>query len=374
MLARQGWIEKGRDRYAGRRVLFVLPIGEPGGGGNVILCEAQAMREMGVEVAIFNLTANRPGFERGYPALELPVIYGMPDDVVALANEFDAVIATVNYTPAWLASITQRSGRPVRGYYVQGFEPLIYESGSTDHRHALASYTLFPDLVLFTKTEWTRQEVAHHTGAECALIGVSMDVDLFRPRPRQGSEWPERPLRVAAMVRPSTPYREPELTMQVLRQAAQRYGSGVEVLTFGAAHDDARLGDHASSFPWKAAGILSSEKVAALLNEADIFVDFSSHQAMGLTALEAMSCGAAVIVPQRGGATSFVRNEENGLVVDTASPEACWQALQRLIDERDLRTRLQARALADVCEFYPERPACNILQALFAAAKAGEDR
>ncbi len=372
MLARKEWVDKGRARYAGYRVLFLLPISEPGGGGNVILSEARAMREMGVEVVVFNLTINRPGFEGSYPDLELPVIYGAPEDIVFLADEYDAVIATVNYTPAWLAPITQRHGRPVRGYYVQGFEPLIYEPDSEDYQRALDSYTLFPDLVLFTKTDWTRREVVRHTQAECALIGVSMDVDLFRPRPRPESLM--RPLRIAAMVRPSTPYREPELTMQVLRQAAQSYGSGVEIVTFGAENDDPRLGQLAQGFSWQAAGMLSPDKVAALLNEADIFVDYSSHQAMGLTALEAMACGAAVIVPQRGGATSFVRDGENGLVVDTSSAEACWRALQRLIDDRDLRTRLQANALVDVCEFYPERPAHYILDALFDSMDHGEDR
>ena len=347
MLTRREWITKGQAEFAGRRLLYVLPIAEPGGGGNVILCEANAMREMGVEVAIFNLSANRPGFERGYPGLTLPVVFGGLEDLAALAGQYDAVIATVNFTVGWLAQVTSQSGRPVRGYYIQGFEPYIYAPGSQDYQKALSSYSLLPDLVRFTKTEWTRQEVASQAGVDCALVGVSVDVDLFRPRPRTTQEGQECPVRVVAMVRPSTPYREPKLTMQVLQQAAQRYGSSVEIVTFGTAYDDPRLAELPHDFQWKTAGILSPEKVAVLLNEADIFVDFSSHQAMGLTALEAMACGVAVIVPQRGGATTFVRDEENGLVVDTGSLDACWQAVQRLIDERDLRARLQASALID---------------------------
>jgi GT2 family glycosyltransferase len=374
MPTRQEWIAKGRARYARCRVLYLLPIVEPGGGGNVIFYEAQAMRQMGVEVAFFNLATNRPGFERSYPDFQLPIIYGNPEDIAVVARDFDALIATVNFTAEWLTSVVQRDGRPVRGYYVQGFEPLIYKPGSEDYRRALASYTLFPDLVLFTKTDWTREQVSHHTEAQCALVGVSLDTDLFRPRPQSNPESPARPLRIAAMVRVSTPYREPKLTMEILKRAAQRYGSNVEILTFGTALDDPRLSELPHDFAWKAAGILPPEKVAVLLNEADVFVDFSSHQAMGLTALEAMACGAAVIVPRRGGASTFVRDGENGLVVDTTSGEDCWLALKRLIDEHDLRVRLQANALVDVCQYSPERPAYSILNELFVSASSSQDR
>jgi glycosyltransferase involved in cell wall biosynthesis len=89
---------------------------------------------------------------------------------------------------------------------------------------------------------------------------------------------------------------------------------------------------------------------------------------MGLTAMEAMACGAAVIVPRRGGAGSFARHEENALVVDTGSIDACLAALERLTLDQALRTRLQRQSLLDACEHYPEGAAYNILNALFPAS------
>ena len=46
--------------------------------------------------------------------------------------------------------------------------------------------------------------------------------------------------------------------------------------------------------------VLFSRRIAApgLGLGIDVFADFSNYQAMGLTAMEAMCCGAAVIVPQ----------------------------------------------------------------------------
>ena len=368
MIARQEWIEKGRPKFVGRRVLFVLPLAAPGGGGNVVITEAMAMREMGVDVRIFNLVANRHGFERGYPKLGIPALYGEKEHLVTLASGYDAVIATVNFTVEWLCHVPRQNGRPVRGYYVQGFEPYMYAPGTEDYQIAWSSYTLFPDLVRFTKTEWTRQEVRKQIGVECTVVGPTVNIDLFRPRPRSGPEWPDRPIRIAAMIRTTTPYRGPKLTMELLRQASRRYGGRIEIVVFGTSLGDSGFAELPRDFAWSFAGVLTQEQVTHLLNTVDVFVDFSSHQAMGLTALEAMACGATVIVPERGGAISFARHEENSLVVDTSSHEACWRALQRLIEDHHLRSRLQRNALVEIPDFFPERPAFKILNVLFNAA------
>ena len=53
LFEREAAIREGRSRFNGKRILFVLPIAHPGGGGNVVIYEANAMRQMGVEVSIF---------------------------------------------------------------------------------------------------------------------------------------------------------------------------------------------------------------------------------------------------------------------------------------------------------------------------------
>lgn len=368
MLDRQEWLNRGRREFNGRTLLFVLPILGPGGGANVVINEALVMQEMGVKVELFNLAVHQASFEQGYPHLALPVRYGTREDLAVLAGQYEAVVATANFAVEWLGP--QSDSQPIRGYYVQDFEPYIYPPGSPEFRSALASYTLWPDLIRFTKTEWTRQEVKARTGAESKVIGVSLNIDLFRPRPRSRPAWPEGPLKVAAMVRLRPAYRNAKFTMEILRKLARHYGSKVEVMIFGVSLKDPGFAGLPHDFAWNLTGVLTQSQAAAFLNEADIFVDFSSHQAMGLTALEAMACGAAVMVPACGGAISFARKEENSLIVDTASPEACWQALQRLVEDHQLRAKLQQTALTDVCRFFPERAAFKILSTLFARTEA----
>jgi GT2 family glycosyltransferase/SAM-dependent methyltransferase len=363
MVERENLLQQGRKEFAGKRVLFALPVALAGGGANVVFSEAAEMIKMGVDVRVFNLEDYRTSFQESYPDLTIPVTFGTEADFAALARSFDAVIATVYYSVEWLKGLENSQGRPILGYYVQGFEPLIFPPNTPGFDRALASYTLLPDMISFTKTLWTQEQVLRNTGVECTSIGVSLDIDLFRPRPRE--EQVDQPVVISAMIRPESLYREPRLTMQVLREISLRYGSRVEIRIFGTPLGHPDFGNLPLDFPWKLAGRLNPSQMASFFNTTDIFVDFSSHQAMGLTALEAMACGNAVVIPENGGTVDYGRHGENCLIVNTLSFDACLEAVKKLIDNRDLLTKIQKNAIQDVCAFYPERSAYNILELLF---------
>jgi glycosyltransferase involved in cell wall biosynthesis len=140
----------------------------------------------------------------------------------------------------------------------------------------------------------------------------------------------------------------------------------VKIITFGCEKNELETLIFPKDFNFHHVDIaITRKELASLLNEIDIFVDFSSYQAMGLTALEAMACGATVIVPQAGGSNTFVRHELNGLVVDTSSEKTCLEALNRLVMDDEFRIKLGRQALKDACEFPPEKAAYNTLMALF---------
>lgn len=358
-------IQKGETRYKGKQILFILPIAHPGGGGNVVLYEASVMEKMGASISIFNVPENKALFEKAYPNLPFPVIYGEPKDLAYYERDFDAMVATFNPSVAWMERLGQRNPSLKRGYYIQGFEPLMYTPGTSDYYVAFNSYRQFPDLIRFTKTEWTADQIKQNLGLDSHIIGVSVNIDLFRPRPRPGPEWPERPLRVTAMVRPESPYREPFKTMKLLKEIKAAYGSKVEVAIFGTTTDNPGYHSLPTDFEFDMYGVLNQGQVASLLNQVDIFIDYSSHQAMGLTALESMGCGCAVIVPSHGGAVCYAHDGQNSLVVDTTEHKNVLDAAKRLIEDEHLRSSIQRTALYDVCQYYPEGSALKILRVLF---------
>lgn len=365
--------EEGRRRFAGRRLLFVLPVSDPGGGANVVICEARALRRMGVQVELVNFERSRAAFEANYPRLDFPVRYAVDEAAIpALCQGADAVIATLNTSVFWIAPLQHGSApRPALGYYIQDFEPNFYAEGSAGHQTALASYTAVPEMVCVTKTPWNADVVRERTGRQCTVLGPSFDGDLFRPRPRTRASWPHGPLRVTAMIRPSSPRRGPRLTMEILREVEHEFRGRIEVLLFGVDAADPEFRALPHDFAWQNAGSQSAEQMATLLNDADIFVDFSHYQAMGLTAMEAMACGAAVVLPQAGGADSFARHEHDALLVDTSDVLACRAALRRLLTDDELRLRLQRQAVFSIAQHVPEKPALRLLSALFGSEDDG---
>ena len=86
---------------------------------------------------------------------------------------------------------------------------------------------------------------------------------------------------------------------------------------------------------------------------------------MGLTALEAMASGAAIIVPRRGGAPEFCRDGEAGLVVDTRDEDACFAAAERLVTDAQMRLSLRHNGMNVAAAFLPELAALKLLDALW---------
>ncbi|MFA7239744.1 MAG: glycosyltransferase [Sulfuricellaceae bacterium] len=373
MSQRQELIDRGQEAWEGKRVLFVMPVMAAGGGANVVIYEARAMIAMGADVRILNLKRIREPFEASYPGLDIPVVYAdKEDDFARLSAGYDAVIATANHTVQWLTPLTGNRPCPTIGYYIQDFEPYFYAQDTKEYRIALDSYSAIQGMVLFTKTEWNRDEIAKITGQQSAIVGPSFDADLFMPRRRQCASPEKAPIRICAMVRPSSPRREPLLTLRVLRRIQHAYANKVEIVIFGVENDDPNFLSLPCDFSFVNLGLRTPEQMAALLNEMDVFADFSSYQAMGLTAMEAMGCGVAVIVPRAGGAASFAQDGENALLTDTSDENECYKTLERLVVDHDLRLKLQRRALLDIVHFAPENAAFNILQALFGKVAEGQ--
>ncbi len=353
---------EGRARWEGKRVLFVLPVCDRGGGANIVFSEAREMVRMGVDARVLNLTEFRGAFEKSYPDPDVPVLFAQPAGIPDAARSFDAVIATHNASVEWIAPLAGEAKAPVLGYYIQDYEPLFYPDGSRDAERAKRSYRLIPDLVRFTKTDWNRREVEARAGVSCAVVGPSFDQTLFRP---VAGAPPMDRIRIAAMARPSSARRQPALTMDILEEVSAKYGSRVEITVFG---DDPTHPDFpplCRSFPYTSAGVLDGLALASLFNRVHLFADFSAYQAMGLSALEAMGCGATAIVPTAGGAGSFARHEENALFIDTSLREECLAAVCRLVDDPALLSPLMARAYRDVLPFHPAAASSRILHALF---------
>lgn len=344
------------------RVLFLLPVGPGGGGVHSVVQEAAGMCSLGTEARVAIPASLRDAYRRHYPAREdeLFVTFDGVEDLVSLAARFHVAIGTL-FRSMWLVrAIVALHPHVVPAYYVQDYEPLFFSRFSLSRWLARRSYGLVPGTLRFAKTRWLCDRVWREHGLRVEQVVPSLDRDVYFPAEKERDG---RPPRVTAMIRPMSPQRGAARTMRVLRRLS-REAPALELHLFGCSDQELASYRLETGFPFVNHGPLIRDDVAALLRRTDVFVDFSDYQAFGRTALEAMACGCAVVVPAEGGAAEYAVDGRNSLVADTHADENCLAALTRLVRDASLRRRLQAAAVATSQRYSIESAAISEL-ALF---------
>lgn len=355
------------------RILFVLPVRNVGGGVHSIVQETGGLRELEVEAAIAVPAAHLERFRACYPsaAEDLFEAFSSIDDLSEKASRCDVIVATIFTSVKMVAELRRLHPHLRMAYYIQDYEPWFCDSDSPLHQEALASYSLVPEMTRFAKTDWLCRTVRERHNVSVYKVTPSLDLSLYHPTFRLFQRRAES-LVLSAMVRPQTPRRAPEVTMELLRAIKNRYGDRVAIRIFGCDGNDPLFQDLPQDFPFQNLGVLLREEVADLLRESDIFADASTYQAFGRTALEAMACGCAVVVPAEGGANEYARHRENALVVDTHNAVALEEAVSLLIEDDVLRAGLQSAGAATALSYNVVRAAASILEVLTMPDHLGE--
>jgi D-inositol-3-phosphate glycosyltransferase len=91
-------------------------------------------------------------------------------------------------------------------------------------------------------------------------------------------------------------------------------------------------------------GALDRPDVAALMRSADVVCCCPWYEPFGLVAVEAMACGVPVVATQVGGLAETVVHGSTGLHVPPRDPVAIAAAIDAIIGDADLATRLSQRA------------------------------
>ena len=95
----------------------------------------------------------------------------------------------------------------------------------------------------------------------------------------------------------------------------------------------------------------------------------SYNESFGLVAAEAQATGTPVVAAAVGGLTTVVRDGHSGLLVEGHEPRDWAAALRRVVEDDDLRLRLEAGALEQARQFAWERTAERTLE-LYSRARA----
>jgi glycosyltransferase involved in cell wall biosynthesis len=84
----------------------------------------------------------------------------------------------------------------------------------------------------------------------------------------------------------------------------------------------------------------TNDAMCSFYNDLAIYLLPSAYEGWGLTAVEAMACGAAVITTRNGGVEDFARDGVNALLVPPCEPDSLGEACARLLDDEATRIRI----------------------------------
>ncbi len=349
---------KSRARsHNGPSVLFLLPGCTAYAGGSQAVVELAIVLEklgFGVQVAIEERF--RDEYRLIFPDhVSLFFHFSHPSQVITLAGAHQVVVATLFSSVALLQRIIEVA--PVLpAYFVQDYEPWFFDAGSEPYREAERSYTLIPGCLLFALSSWVAKEVEKRHDVRVHMIDPSFETSVFYPG------FPSRrlePVRLCAMIRPSTPWRGAKRTMSLFSRLKARYRERIQVTVFGAERPELEAAHLPLDFEYQLAGRLDKQQLAELFRCQDIFVDLSTFQAFGRTVLEAMACDCAVVAPLAGGVVDYGVDGENLLLVDTGDAAACEQAVVSLIEDHSLRHRLGRCAALTASAYSSHRSAVS---------------
>lgn len=231
----------------------------------------------------------------------------------------DVVIATAWQTADWIARYDKRKGR--KYYFIQDMEDW---SGSKDR--VLATWQLPMRKIVISK--WL-QDIAEQVGQASTYIPNGLDFSAFGV----DNAFDKRTSHSVLMLNHHLERKGISDGLAALDIARQNYPD-LEVTLFGV--PEGRLLPKWITY-YRTPG---QKKLRELYNKTAIFLAPSRSEGWGLTASEAMMCGAAVVGTDIGGHREFMVDGFTALLAPARDPVALAERLLVLLSNFDLRVNI----------------------------------
>jgi len=231
-------------------------------------------------------------------------------------------------------------------YFVQGYEVAFRNGinyGSTESTYAVA------DDIIVT-SQWLHENLLTHFGVDSHIIPNGFDDAIFYPDPKEKNG---ANARTVTMILRGSVEKGDWILMDLMKRLLREKDRDIQInmiyfsdVVFG--ESDSRL--HLIRGP------LTRHALAGVLRRTDMFVDASLHEGFGLFPLEAMACGAVPVVSDSGGIHQFVRDGQNGIIVDEVNKvERYLDAVKRLIDDPDYYWKLKTSGTINLNGYFMDR-------------------
>ncbi|WP_353990687.1 glycosyltransferase family 4 protein [Lacticaseibacillus paracasei] len=251
----------------------------------------------------------------------------------SIQQPYDAMIATAVQTAKFVADQGPDQGE--KFYFIQALEKWV--DGGQDE--AIKSFHLPLHKVVVAK--WLEQLVFENTGERSYIIPNSIDTSEFYPSyPMKG-----RRNRVA-LLNHILPEKNSGFGVSVLKEVKKRIPD-LEVLMFGVPTKPSDLPDYFHYFQ----SANTSQLREQIYGPAKIYLLPPKIEGWGLTGMEAMACGTALVASDVVGIKEYATDQENAFLLPVDDKTAFVNTVVKLLKNESACMNIANRGLHDTQNF-----------------------
>lgn len=346
------------------KIRFVIPGLWTGGGPRNIYTLTANLAERGHDVAVLDLCLSLHGFlepttpknanvkylwrplalanqaayvASGKTEWMIPVQLLAHTSSLLTSAESAIYIATSWRTAFPVSKVSRMIGRSSM-YFVQAYES-TFSNGSI--YKCFANKTYFWKSIRFTQSAWLARFLEENYGAETHYVGMGIDHDVFHP-----VKIAQQQSKIVTIARtdPNKGFHTFLKAMKYLYKMQNDF----EVVIIGEA---AAVNPEKMDIPYTYGGWITNDKELANLYQGSIFVNTGVHEALPMPPLEAMACGATVVMTDTEGAREYTVDGQNCLLAPVGDAKALAHQICEALSNFSLREKLSKNAVATASRY-----------------------
>lgn len=186
-----------------------------------------------------------------------------------------------------------------------------------------------------TDSDYCRRELSSYTPGKVIVVGIGLShPELLQPRSIQSLRTPgnQKTILFVGDARPRKGLQD------FLQAAGEVHEQAKDIRLQIVSKEDLQLD---CRVPFEYVHRPTRAELMGLFADCDLYVSASWREGFGLPPLEAMGCGAPVVLTDSGGVREYAQHEVNCLMVPTRDPQALAQAMLRVLNDAALEKRLR---------------------------------
>ena len=209
------------------------------------------------------------------------------------------------------------------------------------------------DFQIIVASKWMQENVRKSPllhDYPCHLIPYGIDLEKFIPHPKEESrkKFGIPPDQKVIVFRDNGYFADRFKGMKWLMEALRMYEPN-EPTALLILEDGSAFRSLSPKYNIITPGWIDGAELTVALSAGDVFLMPSILEAFGLMAVEAMACGTPVIVGEGTALPDVIHSPKGGLAVKTRDSAAIAGAIQRLLQDKELRESMgrQGRQIAE---------------------------